>query len=435
MAQSFIGIGITLLIYLIIEWYLWQAFKTALKHTNTKIKYITYTLYALLSVGALVYLINLQKLEPTIPPSWQAILQGGAMGVLFSKLLILLFLIIDDVRRFFLLINKKIAARKKIYPAIDETTEEILDKEPSLNLSLKDEKKITRSGFLSRIGLLSGGLMVGNFVWGTNNRYRYKVRKTTLNFATLPAAFKGFKIAQISDIHAGSFDDLKAVNDGIKMLLNEQPDIILFTGDLVNTISSEIIPYKAIFGELKAPYGVYSILGNHDYGDYHPFKTADEKKRNLEALYQHHADMGWDLLRNEHRLIEKDGAQIALIGVENWGSNLRFPKVGDIHKAQENLPPNIPFKILMSHDPSHWDAIVRPQFKDIQLTLSGHTHGMQFGIDLPWFKWSPSQYVYKQWAGLYSKEEQFLYVNRGYGFLGYKGRVGILPEITIIELT
>jgi predicted MPP superfamily phosphohydrolase len=250
----------------------------------------------------------------------------------------------------------------------------------------------------------------------------------------LPKGFKGMKILHISDIHSGSFTDKKAVNHGVEKILREKADIILFTGDLVNDKASEMDNYLDVFNQLKAPMGVYSTLGNHDYGDYVQWPSDGiSKVQNLENLKKVHASLGWKLLMNEHVVLEKNGDQVALLGIENWSAKANFPKHGRMDLAYPGTE-KYPFKILMSHDPSHWDAEVRTKYSDIDLMLSGHTHGMQFGIDLPGFKWSPVQYVYKQWAGLYEDIKQKLYVNRGYGFIGYPGRVGILPEITVIEL-
>jgi predicted MPP superfamily phosphohydrolase len=241
------------------------------------------------------------------------------------------------------------------------------------------------------------------------------------------------KIVQISDIHSGSLDDHAAVEKGIQKILNLQPDIIFFTGDLVNNSASEMEDKISLFSAIKAPMGVYSIFGNHDYGDYVQWPSAEAKKENLEKLKKVHADLGWKLLLNENIAIEKNGEQIALIGIENWGARANFSKYGNLKKAYQGAEPH-PFKILLSHDPSHWEAEVCKDFTDIDLMLSGHTHGMQFGVEIPGFRWSPVQYVYRQWGGLYKKSNQHLYVNRGFGFLGYPGRVGILPEITYIEL-
>ncbi|MBN8789944.1 MAG: metallophosphoesterase, partial [Terrimonas sp.] len=226
----------------------------------------------------------------------------------------------------------------------------------------------------------------------------------------------------------------KAVAHGIDMIMKQGADIILFTGDLVNDHVDEMNEYTDIFSKLSAPMGVFSTLGNHDYGDYRVWPSAEIKAQNLERLKQLQKDMGWRLLMNEHVPLEKNGQQIALLGIENWGAKANFPKYGKLDRAYAGTE-KYPFKILMSHDPSHWDAEVRTEaYKDIDLMLSGHTHGMQFGVEVPGFKWSPVQYVYKQWAGLYEEAAQKLYINRGYGFIGYPGRVGILPEITVIEL-
>jgi hypothetical protein len=249
----------------------------------------------------------------------------------------------------------------------------------------------------------------------------------------VPEAFRGFKIVQISDVHTGSWIRHSAMQQAIDLIHAQKPDLIVFTGDIVNNRTDEAIPFVSMLSRLRAPYGVYSVLGNHDYGDYENWPDEASKKANMEAMYHLHKNLNWDLLLNEHRLIEKDGQQIALIGVENWGAALRFPKYGRLGKASAGTE-NIPFKILLSHDPSHWDAEIVPKFSDIDLTLSGHTHGFQFGVEIPGFKWSPSQYLYRQWAGLYRHGSQYIYVNRGTGCLGYSGRIGIKPEITVIEL-
>jgi uncharacterized protein len=241
------------------------------------------------------------------------------------------------------------------------------------------------------------------------------------------------KIVQISDVHSGSFNNKSAVQRGIEKILKLQPDLILFTGDLVNGRADEMANYKDVFARLQAPMGVYSILGNHDYGDYESWNSKEHKVQNLERLKGIHSEMGWKLLLNEHVVLEKNNDRMALLGVENWSAKANFPKYGRLEHAYSGVK-DIPFKLLMSHDPSHWDAEVRTKYPDIDLMLAGHTHGMQFGVELPWFRWSPVQYVYRQWAGLYEEGSQKLYVNRGFGFLGYPGRVGILPEITLIEL-
>jgi hypothetical protein len=274
--------------------------------------------------------------------------------------------------------------------------------------------------------MLSRGLYSG--------AYNYQVRRVNLVLPNLPEAFDGLKVLQISDVHTGSFFDKDAVYKGIQLIKEQKAHVAVFTGDFVNNKTDEAYEWADMFSEIKAPMGVYSILGNHDYGDYvTDWKSAEEKAKNLTDLYDVHKNMGWNLLRNEHVLLEKENKRIGLLGVENWGDRGRFQRFGDIDKAKAGMP-NVPVKILLSHDPSHFDTIVSKQHPDIDLTLSGHTHGFQFGVEFGHFKWSPSQYIYPHWADLYKIEKQMLYVNRGFGFLGYPGRVGILPEITVFTL-
>lgn len=266
----------------------------------------------------------------------------------------------------------------------------------------------------------------------TKGRHYYKVRRTILYFENLPEAFNDFTITQLSDIHAGSFSDAEGVQKGLDLVNAQGSDVILFTGDLVNNQASEMDPWIPAFAGLKAPLGKFSVLGNHDYGDYLHWESAEEKRDNLVRLKSVHTEIGFRLLLNERVKIEKDGRSIELIGVENWGKG-GFHKYGDLNLATANVADK-DFKILMSHDPSHWDAVTLGHDKRIDLTLAGHTHGAQFGFELFGFKWSPIKYVYKQWAGLYEKAGRYLYVNRGFGFLGLKGRVGIWPEIAVLTL-
>jgi predicted MPP superfamily phosphohydrolase len=263
--------------------------------------------------------------------------------------------------------------------------------------------------------------------------YSYRVRKVKMKFPNLPSAFSGLRIVQISDLHTGSFMGTSHLERAVHLVLEQKPDVIFFTGDLVNDLHTEAIEFRETLRKLQAPLGTYSVLGNHDYGDYFQWKSSEAKHDNFEKLKELQSNLGWKLLLNEHHFIEKDGHRIGLIGVENWSLRLNFHKYGDMQKATHTMEP-APFNILLSHDPSHWRAEILKEYKFVDLTLSGHTHGMQFGIEIPGFKWSPVQYFYKEWADLYSHGEQYLYVNRGLGFLGYPGRVGILPEITLFEL-
>lgn len=290
-----------------------------------------------------------------------------------------------------------------------------------------------RSYAVSEIAVLVSALLFLILLYGiTRGRHRYKVHKVTLYFSDLPKAFDGFRITQLSDIHAGSFIDKKGVQKGIDLVNAQKSDLILFTGDLVNNQAAEMDPWIPVFSQLKAAYGKFSILGNHDYGDYMRWENEELKSANLNRLKEIHSEIGFQLMLNESRSIKKEGDSIELIGVENWGKG-GFHKYGDLDKAIASVPKNA-FKILMSHDPSHWEAIILDHPQPIHLTLSGHTHGMQFGFEVFGIKWSPIKYMYKQWAGLYVRNNQYLYVNRGFGFLGLKGRVGIWPEITVITL-
>ena len=302
---------------------------------------------------------------------------------------------------------------------------------PNQNVDFASRRK-----FMSQVAIFSAFVPLVVLTYGVlRNAYNYKFHKVQLSLKNLPASFKGFKIIQLSDIHSGSFNQTKPIERVIDKINALNPDLILFTGDLVNDLATEMDDYKAIFSKLKAKHGVFSILGNHDYGDYAFGREASpEKEANFNALLTLQKEMGWDLLRNESRILERNGEQISIIGVENFSAHGRFATHGDLKIASAGVP-NENIQILMSHDPSHWDFEVNKDYPHVDLTLSGHTHGFQFGIETKWLKWSPSQYMYKQWGGLYQKDEQYIYVNRGFGNLGYPGRVGILPEVTVIELT
>lgn len=291
-----------------------------------------------------------------------------------------------------------------------------------------------RRRFVSQIALGIAAIPFLSFLYGmTKGKYNFKVRRETVYFPDLPDNFDGFTITQISDIHSGSFDDPEEIEHAIDMINEQKTDIVLFTGDIVNTHAEEMYPWIEAFRRIHTPdFGKYSILGNHDYGEYVTWPSQTEKQKNFEDIKGLHKQIDFKLLLNENVKLEKGGQEIALVGVENWGHN--FKKAGDLGKASENLKPE-DFKILLSHDPSHWDHEVKDHPNNYHLTLSGHTHGLQFGIEIPgFFKWSPVQYVYKQWAGLYENVGRYVYVNRGFGFHAYPGRVGIWPEITVLEL-
>lgn len=339
--------------------------------------------------------------------------------LLAAKIFFLPFILADDSRRGFIWLKRKLKPAKN-------TDVPVTDK-------LKGEP-ISRSEFLMKAGLISASLPLVSLSYGIlSGAYDYRIRRQKLVLKNLPKAFDGLKLAQVSDIHSGSFYNKKAVLGGVEMLLGEKPDLIFFTGDLVNNITAEVKDYQQIFSKIKAPLGVYSTLGNHDYGDYHAWPNMAAKRKNLADLLVIHKQMGYDLLMNEHRRLKVDGEEIGILGIENWGALSRFPKYGRMDLAVKDTG-DLPVKLLLSHDPSHWRAQILPQYPQIDAMFSGHTHGMQFGVRLEHFQWSPIQYVYKEWAGLYREKEQQLYVNTGFGFLGYPGRVGILPEISIFEL-
>lgn len=402
---------ILILLIIIIDTYLFFVLRFLTQNYGSRTKMVVFSIHWGISILSIISLFFIGSMEEQVRRYVITIL----VGVLVAKLLTLVILLLDETRRGLFWTVRRIAPAKS-------------------DLAREAEVKIPRSTFLVWLGMILGGGFLGVFMYGMTNKYNYRVRKVRLRFPNLPDAFKGLKIAQLSDIHSGSFSNKPAVSKGVDMVLNEKPDLILFTGDLVNDRATEMENYHDLFSKIKAPMGVYSTLGNHDYGDYVEWDSEQEKAANLEDLKQIQAKMGWKLLMNEHVIFERGGQKIALIGIENWGAKARFPKYGKLDVAYKGTE-TIPFKILMSHDPSHWDAQVRPEYGAIDLTLAGHTHGMQFGVELPHFKWSPIQYMYKQWAGLYQEGKQYLYVNRGYGFLGYPGRVGILPEITVFELT
>lgn len=304
-----------------------------------------------------------------------------------------------------------------------------------------DEKfRVTRSKFLKQMGVLTGGLLFGSLTLGMFKWiYDFKIRKRIVNLDRLPSAFHGFRIVQISDIHLGSWLSKNELREAVQIINDLNPDAVFFTGDLVNYQTDEAYPFEDILGRIEGRFGVYSVLGNHDYGDYRRWKSSGDKKRNLEDMYSLHERLGWKLLRNSNEVLSIGDDQLAIIGVENWGSLKRFQKFGDLSQSISGAE-HVPVKLLLSHDPTHWQYKVSRSKHTIDVTFAGHTHGAQFGIEIPGVRWSPSQYIYKYWAGLYTDKNpktgglQHLYVNRGLGSIGYPGRVGILPEITLIEL-
>ncbi|RYY51190.1 MAG: metallophosphoesterase [Chitinophagaceae bacterium] len=415
--RSPIGVIIFISVMLLLDYYFFQAIKTVSQSASSRTKMIIAGVYWGITIFCVIGFILFAFTEQgLLGKKVRTYLFATIIGLFIAKLTGMIFFLADDLRR-----GIQWIAGKFFFPNTEGET-------------LGAGEGISRSAFLSWMGIAAGTTLFGSLLYGFSNKYNYHINRIRLNYANLPAAFRGLKIVQISDIHSGSLQDKAGVQGGIEKIMAEKPDLILFTGDLVNDRSTEMDELAAVFGQLKAPMGVYSVLGNHDYGDYVQWPIDGVgKAQNLENLKKVHASMGWRLLMNEHVPLERNGERIALIGIENWSAKARFPKHGKMKDAYAGAD-QYPFKILMSHDPSHWDAEVIPAYGDVDLTLSGHTHGMQFGVELPGFKWSPVQYMYKQWAGLYETGNQKLYVNRGFGFIGYPGRVGVLPEITVLEL-
>ena len=398
------------IILLLIDLVAFQAIRHLMASSGKSIKWILYGLYWLIPVLTMAYLLAVTNgWDEQMPRVLQVILRSMIFIFYFSKLLIATIVLIDDLRR--LLFG-------------------------ALNLGFKGlDLSTARSKWMSYGAMILGAIPVLSLTYGmARNPYRYKLHRSRIPVKNLHPDLNGLKIIQISDIHSGSFLLREPVERSIEMINAEKPDIVFFTGDLVNALASEMEPFIDMFRKIQAPLGVYSVLGNHDYGDYHNWQNREQKQQNFDAIKNLHQQLGWNLLLNEHKQVAVGGTSMNVIGVENYSANPRFQKYGDLKKAMDAMPSDT-FNVLLSHDPSHWNAQVTSEHPEINLTLSGHTHGFQFGIEIPgYFKWSPVQYVYPQWAGLYEKAGQYLYVNRGLGYLGYPGRVGILPEITLLTL-
>ncbi len=397
---------IFILIYILIDIYAYQVVRTLTKNSWILVFYFLISISVL---AALYYILNSSG-SSNFMESPRNYLFGIFLAIYIPKLLLVVFMFGEDVTRFFTGLFIKFSASENYFYI------------PS------------RRKFISTMALGIAAIPFTSLLYGmVKGRYNYKVLKYVLEFDDLPEAFDGYTITQISDIHSGSFDNEEKVKYAVDLVNEQQGDVILFTGDLVNNVVEEMDDWKHIFSTLKAKDGVFSILGNHDYGDYARWKNEAAKNKNLSDLIDLQADMGWKLLLNEHHFLERNQDRIALIGVENWGEN-GFKKAGDLNKASEGVSQK-DFKILMSHDPSHWKSLVKKDSHNYQLTLSGHTHGMQFGIEIPGLiKWSPIKYRYENWAGIYEEFGRYINVNRGFGYIGYPGRVGIWPEITVIKL-
>lgn len=405
-----------LLFSLLLDWYTFQGVKAITSDGQAggrKLKSrIIHFIFWILFTGTSVVLVISFLLRDTaaegIPPFTQWMI-NIFLTLFVTKLVFCIILFAEDIYR---VVASAFNAYKK-----PDSDERLMPK---------------RRKFISQLGLAVAGIPFASFIYGiAKGKYDYTVHRQTLYFEDLPKAFDGFTITQLSDIHSGSFDDVEAVQRGINIAKAQQSDLFVFTGDMINNVAGEIIPWIPYFNQLKAPYGQFSILGNHDYGEYVEWENPAAKDANIENLKQQHKALDYRLLLDEHVTIEKEGQKIELLGVENWGTG--FIQQGDLDKALSGTEPDT-FKILLSHDPSHWEEKVKNHPQKIQLTLSGHTHGMQFGIETPTIKWSPVKYRYPHWAGLKTENDRSIYINRGFGFIGFSGRVGIWPEISVLEL-
>jgi len=394
-------------LFLFIEFYSYQAFRTLIK-----LRWVLVS-YQIISLLLLIFIIySFTQFDRSVGQTKQTMFTMGLMLLVYvPKIVLTLVMFGEDIFR--------IGASILNYFMYNTSRSEMMP----------DRRK-----FVSQIALGLAAVPFLSLIYGIfEGKYNFKVFKQTIYFPDLPDAFDGFKITQISDVHSGSFDNPEKINYAIDLINAQEADMILFTGDIVNTHAKEMHPWLETFNRIKDyKYGKFSVLGNHDYGEYVTWPSEKEKDENFVAIKNLYGQIGFELLLNEHTYIQKGDDKIALIGVENWGQN--FKKAGDLNKASQNVLQD-DFKVLMSHDPSHWEYEIKNHPKNFHLTLSGHTHGMQFGIEIPgYFKWSLAQYIYKQWAGLYENAGRYVYVNRGFGFHAYPGRVGIMPEITVIEL-
>ncbi len=391
-------------VFLVLEIYVYQAVRTLTDNFWLRLGYwiVSLAIYGVFANE----ITHFQRSERN--PFRIHLMMSLFLVAILPKIFIVLFLLIDDIFR----------------------TGTYL-----IGLAKPDEHLFPeRRKFLSLLGLGLGGVLSALFIDGiTFGKYRHRVRKVKVKIKNLPESFRGYKIVQISDVHSGSFSDPSRLEHAIHLINEQKPDLVLFTGDMVNNVAEEFKPFIPLFATIKANDGKFAVLGNHDYADYVTWNSLDAKRKNLETLIGYEEEAGFEMLRNEHRIIEKNGEQLYILGVDNWGLK-PFPQFGDLDKALKNVPKSAA-KILMSHDPTHFDYVVKKHPGNVQLTLSGHTHGMQFGLDLKNIKWSPVQYRYPKWADLYESEGKMLYVNRGFGVLGYPGRVGVLPEITLFELS
>jgi uncharacterized protein len=402
-----------IIFFLVVDFYLFQAVISVSNDWSPfwkKIIRYGFWIPTVLSVAALLWWMFSDPYKVTSGMrNW---VLTGLFATYFSKIFGILFLFADDIQR----------GLRWVVNLFNNAPVESLP-----------GKAIPRSEFLTKAALIATAVPFGTMAYGIiSGAHDYRLRRVKIKLPNLPKSFHGLRIGQISDIHSGSFFNQTAVKGGVDLLINEKPDLIFFTGDLVNNQAVEIREYFDIFGKISAPLGVFSVTGNHDYGDYYHWSSTAEKRQNFQDLMEAHRRMGYRLLMNEHVILRQGNGQIAVVGNENWGGR-GFSQYGKLNQAMRGTE-EADVRLLLSHDPSHWDAQVRPEYPEVDMMFAGHTHGFQFGVEIGGFRWSPSQYVYKQWAGLYKEGEQYLYVNRGFGYLGYPGRIGMPPELTIFEL-
>jgi uncharacterized protein len=417
---KYAGQYVVFVILVLADLYLWSSVKKQVFNYRIWLSILLSALYWL-PFAALIGFGIAASIVPII--NWNDVFRTYLLGFILifyaAKLFPVIFIFLSDI----------IVVIDRIFV--------LFKKEKRREIGEKDSNGMTRSKFLVYMGYISGGLMLGTLLTGMFKWvYQFNVVKKKMKLSGLPSAFNGMKVVQISDLHLGSWASERPLEHAVEMVNNLNPDLILFTGDLVNFATKEAYRFEDTLRKLKSKEGILCILGNHDYGDYVSWPSRQAKRDNMKDLFDFYRRLGWDLLRNENRIFERNNGKLALLGVENWGASPRFPKYGDIDKTIKGTE-DADVRILMSHDPTHWEKIIQPGDYDIALSLSGHTHGFQFGIETPGLKWSPAKWMYKYWAGLYADpaSKRKLYVNRGLGVIGYPGRVGILPEITQFELT
>ncbi|QNL50170.1 metallophosphoesterase [Olivibacter sp. SDN3] len=392
-------------IWIIVDLYFFQALKSVVGHWQLPAKQTIYWAYWMFDLLLILFILYLSFIDSKIIPTRYGFLFVGFVFIsIIPKLFALPFLLLEDLTRLGSYIVHY--SSEKTYPE--------------------------RRRFIGQLILGISTIPFGAIIYGmAKGKYNYKVHRSTLYFKDLPQTFDGFTITQLSDIHCGSFTDHTAVKRGIELANAQKSDLMVLTGDLVNNEAEELDEWQSTLARLSAPLGVYSVLGNHDYGDYIAWPSSDAKQANLNRLKTMQREMGFRLLMDEHVKIEKNGQFFNLVGIQNWGKS--FAQYGDLHKSMQTVEENT-FSVLLSHDPTHWEAQALQHPKPIHLTLAGHTHGMQFGIEIPGLRWSPVKYIYKQWAGVYKIGFKYINVNRGFGFIGFSGRVGIWPEISVITL-